>query len=76
MGALSVAALPAAANPAPQGLQIQLVVLESDTPSPDAPLAPYQRNDVRELPPQLRDLAPGHAREGEEAAIAPLTFIY
>lgn len=76
IGATLATALPAAANPAAQGLRIQLVVLAPDTPGPDATAAPHQRNDARELPPQLRDLAPGHAREGNEAAVAPLTFIY
>ena len=76
MGVSLATVLPATANPPPQGLRIQLVVMEPGPSGTDAPHAPCQHNDSRELPPQLRELAPGNATEGEEATFAPLTFIY
>jgi len=76
IGATLAAALPASADPAPQGLQIRLTVVKSCTSDAGTCPPPHQRGDASKLPAQLRDLAPSHATEGEEAAPAPLTYIY
>lgn len=76
MGALTAAALPAGAEPAVQPLQIRLTVVEG-CQAGDRPCAvPRQRSDAPDLPAQVRDLAPTPAMAGDDAAPAPLTFIY